>query len=155
MKALMRMIYASRSSEAFHEHEIPELLKQSRRANARHELTGMLLYIGGSFVQVLEGETGVVEAVFDAIRRDPRHTQVTLIDKEPIVDRAFEGWTMNHKTLDPVEAGELIGEPDYFTAAGWVAQIDSNRAQRLLAAASMRWQIEHRSGKYRTLGRNG
>ena len=61
---------------------------------------------------------------------------------------------MSHKTLDAVEAGELIGEPDYFTSPGWTERLDANRARRILAAASVRWQMEHRSGKYRTLGRS-
>jgi hypothetical protein len=154
MKPLISLIYASRSAEHFHEHEIPDLLKQARLANAKHELTGMLLYIGGAFVQVLEGQPAMVEAVFGTIARDKRHTQVTLITKETIAERAYEGWTMSHKTLDPVEAGELIGETEYFTSAIWVTQLDSNRAKKLLTAASMRWKIEHRSGKYRALGRS-
>lgn len=154
MKSLTSLIYASQSTEEFHEHEIPALLKQVRLANARYELTGMLLYIGGSFLQVLEGQVEMLDAVFSTIRRDNRHTQVTLIAKTAILERAFEGWTMIHKTLDTVEAGELIGEADYFTSAAWVARLDSGRAKKLLLAASLRWQIEHRSGKYRTLGRS-
>lgn len=154
MKSLISLIYASQSTEQFHEHEIPDLLKQARLANAKHELTGMLLYIGGSFLQVLEGQPETVEAVFGTIGQDKRHTQLTLISKETIFERAYEGWTMNHKTLDPVEAGELIGEANYFLSATWVAQLDSIRAKKLLSAASTRWQIEHRSGKYRTLGRS-
>jgi hypothetical protein len=154
MKSLTSLIYASEATEEFHEHEIPDLLKQVRLANARHELTGMLLYIGGSFVQVLEGRLEMVEAAFGTIRRDQRHAHVNLIISEPILERAFEGWTMIHKTLDSVEAGELIGEADYFTFAGWVARLDPGRAKKLLVAASLRWQMEHRSGKYRTLGRS-
>jgi hypothetical protein len=154
MKPLISLIYASRAAEQFHEHEIPDLLKQARLANAKHELTGMLLYIGGTFVQVLEGRPATVEAVFDNILRDKRHSQITLITKEAIVERAYEGWTMSHKTLDPVEAGELIAEAGYFTSPTWVTQLDSNRAKKLLSAAGMRWRIEHRSGKYRTLGRS-
>jgi hypothetical protein len=59
---------------------------------------------------------------------------------------------MSHKTLDPVEAGELIGEADQFVSPAWVTQLESNRAKKLLLAASEQWQMEHRSGKYRTLG---
>ena len=114
MKSLISVIYASRAAADFHEHEIPDLLKQARVANAAHEVTGMLLYIGGAFVQVLEGETGMVDAVFATIGQDKRHLDLTLITRESILERAFEGWTMIHKTLDPVEAGELIGEVDFF-----------------------------------------
>ncbi len=153
MKSLISVIYASRSTEHFHEHEIPDLLKQARLSNARHELTGMLLYIGGSFLQVLEGRPEMVEAVFGTILLDKRHTQLKLIAREAIAERAYEGWTMCHKTLDPVEAGELIGEAEYFISDGWVTHLDADRAKQLLSACRVRWQMEHRSGKYRTLGR--
>jgi hypothetical protein len=136
MKSLISVIYASRATQEFHEHEIPDLLKQARLANAAHELTGMLLYIAGAFVQVLEGEAAMVEAVFETIRADKRHCQVALISSEPILERAFEGWTMSHKTLDPVEAGELIGEADYFLSPAWIQQLDSHRAKKLLSAAA-------------------
>lgn len=152
MKSLISLIYASRSTEYFHEHEIPNLLQQVRIGNAKQEITGMLLYISGSFLQVLEGQPETVDAVFSRILRDKRHTQLTLIDRESILERAFEGWTMMHKTLDPVEAGELIGEPDYFISPTWLTQLDLSRAKKLLLAASLRWQMEHRTGKYRTLG---
>jgi Sensors of blue-light using FAD len=152
MKSLISLIYASRSTEYFHEHEIPDLLQQARIANAKQEFTGMLLYICGSFLQVLEGQPEMVDALFSRILSDKRHTQLRLIARESILERAFEGWTMMHKTLDPVEAGELIGEADYFISPTWLTQLDASRAKKLLSAASLRWQMEHRTGKYRTLG---
>jgi Sensors of blue-light using FAD len=152
MKSLISLIYASHSTECFHEHEIPDLLHQVRIANAKQEFTGMLLYICGSFLQVLEGRPEIIDAVFSKILADKRHTEVTLIARESIPERAFEGWTMMHKTLDPVEAGELIGEIDFFLSPSRLTQLDVSRAKKLLSAASLRWQMEHRSGKYRTLG---
>jgi hypothetical protein len=94
----------------------------------------------------------MVDALFSSILRDKKHAQVTLIARESIPERAFEGWTMMHKTLDPVEAGELIGEIDFFISPTWLTQLDVSRAKKLLSAASLRWQMEHRTGKYRTLG---
>jgi Sensors of blue-light using FAD len=152
MKSLISLTYASRATEYFHEHEIPDLLHQIRIANAKQEITGMLLYIGGSFLQVLEGQPEVVDAVLSRILGDKRNSQLRSIARESIPERAFEGWTMMHKTLDPTEAGELIGEKDYFTAPTWLTELDAGRAKKLLSAASLRWQMEHRSGKYRTLG---
>jgi hypothetical protein len=75
-----------------------------------------------------------------------------LMARESIPERAFEGWTMMHKTLDRVEAGELIGEIDFFQSPTWLIQLDVSHAKKLLSAASLRWQMEHRTGKYRTLG---
>lgn len=152
MTPLTSLIYASRSTESFHEHEIPELLQQVRLANAKQQITGMLLYIGGSFLQVLEGPPELVDVVFCKLHTDKRHSQLRLIAREPLPERAFEGWTMMHKTLDPVEAGELIGETEFFTSPTWLAELDPRRAKKLLLTASQRWQMEHRTGRYRTLG---
>lgn len=154
MKPLISVIYASRATQHFREHEIPDLLKQARLSNAKRELTSLLLYIGGSFLQVLEGHPEMVEAVLATIYLDKRHTDLTLITKETMLKRAYEGWTMIHKTLDPAEAGELIGEADYFLSPTWVTMLDSRQAKKLLCAASVQWQIQHRSGKYRALGRS-
>lgn len=147
-----QILVPCRSTECFHEHEIPDLLQQVRIANAKQEITGMLLYICGSFLQVLEGQPEMVDAVFSRILTDKRHDHLTPIARESIPERAFEGWTMMHKTLDSVEASELIGEIDYFTSPTWFTQLDVSRAKKLLSAASLRWQMEHRTGKYRTLG---
>jgi hypothetical protein len=152
MKALTSLIYASQSTECFHEHEIPDLLQHARIANAKQEITGMLLYMAGSFLQVLEGPPRMVDAVFGKILGDKRHDKVALIARESIPEREFEGWTMTHKTLDPVEAGELIGERDYFNAHTGLTQLDVSRAKKLLSAASVRWQMEHHTGRYRTFG---
>src|SRR5271170_2322311 len=146
MKSLISLIYASRSTECFHEHEIPELLQQVRLANAKQEFTGMLLYISGSFLQLIEGHTESIDSVFSKILQDKRHTQVSLIARESIPERAFEGWTMMHKTLDPIEAGELLGEMDFFLSPTWLTQLDVSRAKKLLSTASLRWQMEHRTG---------
>jgi Sensors of blue-light using FAD len=152
MRSLISLIYVSRSTESFHEHEIPDLLQQARIANAKQQVTGMLLYIHGSFLQVLEGPPDLVDALFSKLLTDNRHTQLRVIAREPLPERAFEGWTMMHKTLDAVEADELIGEPDYFTSPTWLTELDARRAKKLLLTASLRWQMERRTGKYRALG---
>ena len=152
MRSLISLIYASRSTESFHEHEIPDLLQQVRIANAKQQITGMLLYIHGAFLQVLEGPPEMVDSVFSKLLTDTRHTQLRLIAREPLSERAFEGWTMMHKTLDPIEAGELIGETDFLTSPAWLTELDPIRAKKLLLTAGLRWQMEHRTGRYRTLG---
>jgi hypothetical protein len=151
MTPLISLMYASRSTETFQEHEIPDLLQQIRIANAKQQITGMLLYISGSFLQVLEGPPDLVDAVFSKLHTDKRHTQLRLIARDSLPERAFEGWTMMHKTLDPVEAGELIGENDFFTSSTWDADLDPRRARKLLLAASVRWQMDRRTGRYRSL----
>jgi hypothetical protein len=151
---LIHVMYASSAAADFREHHIPDLLKKARSANQERDVSGMLLYIGGSFFQLLEGEAAVVDSVYAKISRDTRHTRVTLIIREPILERNFTGWTMGFSTVDPIEAGKLLGENDFFNEASCVTRLDSGRAKTLLVAlGKRRWQLE-RSGMFRALGRN-
>ena len=141
MKQLIHCIYASTAEATFKESDIPALLTRARTGNAERGITGVLLYIEGSFFQVLEGDAAAVDDVYSRIRRDPRHTRITVIIREPIAARDFSEWTMGFCTLDPLEAGQLIGENDFFSAGSCVTKMDSGRAKKLLAAfRAGRWR---------------
>src|ERR1700722_5491203 len=143
MKQLIRCIYASLAVPNFKEDELPLLLERARHFNALHSLTGMLLYIEGNFFQVLEGEAEAVDALYTGIMRDPRHTRVTLIIREPIAQRDFSEWTMGFSVVDRLDAGQLIGENDFFTKASCIDNLDAGRAKKLLAAfRNGRWRLE-------------
>jgi hypothetical protein len=58
---LIHCIYASSGAPEFHEADIPALLQTTRENNARLDVTGMLLYVQGSFFQVLEGPAEKVD----------------------------------------------------------------------------------------------
>ncbi len=52
------------------------------------------MFRGGVFVQLLEGESGAIERVFERICRDPRHRRLMLLDFSPADRRAFGEWNM-------------------------------------------------------------
>jgi Sensors of blue-light using FAD len=130
---LIQLIYTSKVSSDFREHEIPELLKKSRPANAKLQITGMFFYLGTAFLQVLEGEAPSVDSVYSRVLVDTRHTRVVTISREPIGERSFPNWTMDFATVDPVEADEIIGDPGSFTSGARV-RLDSRGANRLITA---------------------
>ena len=75
---LVQCIYCSASAPgAFGRNELPELLEECRTNNAKCDITGILLYHNQSFFQVLEGDRSVVEALFEKVASDSRHTRVT------------------------------------------------------------------------------
>ena len=148
MNGLIHCIYASVATEIFAEHEIPQLLEKTRTANASRQITGMLLYIEGSFFQVLEGNSEPVDALFRRISADPRHRNVTLIIREPIPERSFGEWTMGFAALGRLEAGELVGQNDFFHQASCLESLNAGRAKKLLAAFRRgRWHAEQ-TGKH-------
>lgn len=95
---LFRLIYVSRntSREEGHgvEDEAGRILTAARRNNPMRKVTGALLYNSDCFAQVLEGPLNEVEQVFEVIQRDPRHSDVTVLDAVPVASRDFPAWAM-------------------------------------------------------------
>lgn len=80
--------------------ELLDILHASRRNNGEKAVTGMLLYKGGNFLQVLEGEEANILEVFKKIKEDPRHTDITILSQESIEKRQFANWEMAFVNLD-------------------------------------------------------
>ena len=138
--SLMHCIYASAVSPELASPELKELLTVSRRNNERLGVTGILLYIEGSFFQVIEGESGIIEPLYEKIARDPRHTHITQIICEPIAKRHFSRWAMGFSTMT---VKDLLGiaEPTRPAAAHPLLNLSEGRAKKLLRAFSEgRWR---------------
>lgn len=141
MQRLAHLIYASTAVDRFGEPELVALLCRAREANARVGVTGMLLYVDGSFFQVLEGEPDAVERQFAKIAADPRHSGIVTIIKEPIAKRSFGEWTMGFAAMSPEECGRVAGLNDFFREATVLARLGSGRAKKLVAAfGEGRWR---------------
>jgi hypothetical protein len=74
--------------------EVDAILAASARNNPERGITGLLLFNGRNFLQLLEGEQGDVAALMDTIMADPRHSGVSVIDRRGIDQRACPDWAM-------------------------------------------------------------
>jgi len=93
------LVYASAGVTEWSALEVEAMLLGFREKNASLNITGLLLYKDGSFLQALEGEESVVRKLYDTIASDPRHQQVTLMLEIPIEERSFPDWSMGLKIL--------------------------------------------------------
>lgn len=138
---LFHCIYTSVATRPLGAAEIANLVKHSRVSNASHNLTGILLHVGKTFFQVLEGEADAIEALYAKILVDPRHTRITRIIFEPIPRRYFEDSSMSLAVLSPEILSELIEDPNPAQTEQLLAGLDEGRAKRLLRAFSDgRWR---------------
>ena len=74
--------------------QIESILAAAQKNNPALGVTGALLYSGGYFCQVIEGEDEVLEDLFETIQMDARHGEVTVLQFEPIKERSFSQWGM-------------------------------------------------------------
>jgi len=100
---LYQLIYISSSRALLSNDELLALLNQSRIANTTHNITGLLLYKEGTFIQVLEGRLGDIDQLFQNICKDILHSNVILLIKEPINVRSFSSWSMGFKDITHIE----------------------------------------------------
>ncbi|SHJ85749.1 Sensors of blue-light using FAD [Hymenobacter daecheongensis DSM 21074] len=92
--SLHKIIYRSAAVRPFSPEQLRELLHAARRYNHAARISGLLLYAEGHFLQVLEGEPAAVQALYQRILADPRHTHVTTTFDGPVPQRAFPDWSM-------------------------------------------------------------
>jgi len=52
---MLSIVYVSSATRPLEENELLDMLKTCQRNNARTNVTGLLLYKGGNFMQALEG----------------------------------------------------------------------------------------------------
>jgi hypothetical protein len=106
---MLSLIYSSVATDSFDDADLAALLAQSRTANERNDVTGMLLFRNGYFLQLLEGPDAAVRAKMATIRTDPRHTKVTMLLEELVEERQFPEWTMAFVPSSDADLDEVPG----------------------------------------------
>lgn len=133
---LLCLVYVSRSVAPAGDAEMLDLLRQSRANNLRDDITGLLLYRSGRFMQALEGPHDLVHALYRRIVVDNRHTAVTTLIKFRTDARAFADWSMGFAHMDRIPEEDRAAFSPFleqeFDAAAW--QDAPHQAVRLLKA---------------------
>jgi hypothetical protein len=98
---LFHLIYFSRATEKMGPTGLDDILEVARERNAKCGITGLLLFEGGFFLQILEGPEAEVQALYKSIRKDQRHCEVFTICEYPVGKRHFDKWSMAHYEIQP------------------------------------------------------
>jgi len=107
------IIYISRATQKMSEDDLVDLLNVSRKNNILNDVTGMLLYRNGEFMQALEGEKSKIEALYDKISKDSRHDQIVVLSRKNIVERVFSNWSMGFENLSGTALNDIDGYSDF------------------------------------------
>ncbi|RCH54095.1 blue light sensor protein [Mucilaginibacter hurinus] len=97
---MYNLIYISTATNLFTEYELMDLLDASRANNLKHNVTGMLLYAEGTFIQVLEGDLEQVNKVLAKIANDRRHKNIIELASGPVEKRNFPDWSMGFASVN-------------------------------------------------------
>lgn len=100
---LARLCYASKTFKDEDEirQDLMDILTEAIDFNARHKVHGVLYYGHGKFFQCLEGDSDIVNQLFyEKITKDPRHSDVILLDLSDIDYIRFGTWHMKYAPFD-------------------------------------------------------
>jgi len=136
---LVRLMYASRALPDVNQDALVAILRKSKMNNPSVGVTGVLCFSEGIFLQALEGGRSAVNALYNRIAADPRHTQVELLNYSEIGERRFAGWSMgqvNISRLNPALLLKYSEKPtlDPYSVSGAVSM---SLFEELMATASI------------------
>jgi hypothetical protein len=106
---MKNIVYVSTAVKLMHENQLFDILHNSRQHNAALNISGVLLYSEGTFIQVLEGRDGVIDALYSRIEADQRHKSVIKLIDEPITEKSFAQWLMGFAVTDVEKTDRLVG----------------------------------------------
>lgn len=75
--------------------DIQDILSIAKTKNLQHNITGVLFYHDGLFLQVIEGGKAEIHQLMANIRGDQRHFDVRILMDEAVKQRGFSDWNMD------------------------------------------------------------
>ena len=110
---MYRIIYLSSATTKFTNEEILTLLNASRKNNEANEITGLLLYSDGNFLQIIEGKQKKIKALYAKINMDQRHRNIIKVFEGKVSHRIYPKWHMGFNSIDKEFENQTIGTDNY------------------------------------------
>jgi len=107
---LTTLIYQSQLSAECSDNDLELLTREASEKNRTMLVTGILLFNGTEFFQVLEGEEHVVDRLFRHICEDPRHSDVVELMRDYSAYRRFSDTGMTLFELQKIDTTVLTDE---------------------------------------------
>ncbi len=111
-----RLIYLSKVENHVRYEDAESIAEVSARNNAKVGVTGLLVYTPSHFLQVLEGEEGVVREIYERVKEDERHSRVKTLFDGRVAEAEFGKWAMKVKMPSVEMRSEVMAGLDGVTA---------------------------------------
>jgi len=132
---LYYLVYMSAAVDLPTEAELERILLASRRNNLGLEITGMLLYGEGTFIQLLEGDKQRVLDLYARLGEDGRHRRLMMMLQGTETTRHFPDWSMGFRVMNHQEIVGVPGFNEFMSGTGSVAELSNEprNARKLLS----------------------
>ena len=134
VNALFSITYMSKKVDYYDEDDLMHILNVSRKNNKQRGITGVLIYNRGYFIQILEGDRGIVNHIFfDRILKDKRHENIVVLSQGLTAKRDFANWDMGFYGTCSDSNYNLLGNTNLnIHPAGAIIQKRLNAVQKMI-----------------------
>ena len=91
---LKSLTYTSLARLDLESGDIEAIHRSARNLNALDGITGLLIFNGTHFLQIVEGAPQAIDDLVTRLRADPRHSGIEVRDERAITERSFPDWSM-------------------------------------------------------------
>jgi len=91
---LKTLTYTSRARLDLSDGDLADIHHSARHLNALDGITGLLVFDGTRFLQIVEGAEEAVDTLVERLRSDRRHSAFEIRDERVVAERSFPGWSM-------------------------------------------------------------
>lgn len=105
--SLIHLVYASDAGQTLGEAQLNDIVARTHHAGDGASVTGMLVHKDGHCLHLLEGQSRVVQHVYNTIRRDPRHREIQTIMVRYVDERTFDDQPVLYLDLDEAKLHAL------------------------------------------------
>ena len=91
---LTSLTYTSLARLDLEASDLESIHRSALELNALDGITGLLVFNGTHFLQIVEGAQNAIDDLVERLRRDPRHSGIEIRDQRGIDERSFPDWSM-------------------------------------------------------------
>lgn len=124
------IIYISEATANLSEPALLTLLQQARAEHQHAQLTGLLVYREGRFLQIMEGPEAPLREFFSRVASDPRHGKLELLADGPKPSPDFQQWHMSFACAMPQRCAQL---PGYLSVEELLAVAEDTSVRQLIS----------------------
>lgn len=107
---MLRITYVSVESKNLTADDLLAILAQCNKNNPENDITGMLIYGNGTFLQTLEGPEDAVKALSNKISKDRRHKNFQILSETTISERTHHAFSMGFEQFTDQTGEEHLPE---------------------------------------------
>lgn len=94
VSSLYSLVYTSTASRPLAKSDLEHILTNARKRNLEEDVTGLLLFTDGKFMQYLEGPQSGVLKIFESIKKSKLHEKIVETSRQAIAAREYGDWSM-------------------------------------------------------------